>query len=230
MRMALLVLMNDLKRIEADGDRRGIETGEDGADVNQHKRSGEDGDRPVEADGPAEGLLIHDENQQERETVAKGGAGGAREKAEQGGFDENELANLAGDSAEIAKQAEFAAAVDDQREKRSGDAHHRDDDSDGFEGVGDGEGAVEDAHGLGADFAVGEEQDASVGGGGENASADGGDACAGIEVNGEIRRRGIGEIAQERVAIHQDGTALARIVVVDVNDAEGGARSGEGKA
>src|ERR1700722_7750809 len=142
--MAVLILMNDLERIKADGDGRGIETGEDGADIDQRKRRGEHRDRPVEADGPAEGLLIYNKNQEERETVAEDGSCGIGEKAEQRGFDKDELADLARGGAVTTQQAEFAAAVNHQGEQRSGNAHDGNDDGDGFEGVGDGEGAVKD--------------------------------------------------------------------------------------
>ena len=56
----------------------------------------------------------------------------------------------------------------------------------------------------------------------------------GGEVHGQIRRRGVGEIALERGEVHEDFAALARIVVVDVDNAEGDTllaeREGDGVA
>ena len=81
-------------------------------------------------------------------------------RPEEGGFDQDHAADLAGGGAQVAEQAEFAAAVEDQGEERIGGAQHGYDDGDGFERPGDGEGAVEDLDGCAAQGLVGRDGDA----------------------------------------------------------------------
>jgi len=63
---------------------------------------------------------------------AQGQTGKIGKETEQTGLDENQLADLARCRAEKAKEAKFAAAVNHKSKKRSGNAHHRNDDRDGF--------------------------------------------------------------------------------------------------
>lgn len=142
--------MDHLQGIQANGDARGIESGEDGSEKHQSESGEEDGDGPMETDGPAEGLLVDNENENEGEKIAEEETDEIGEQTEKAGFNEDEFANLLSGGTEETEEAEFAAPVDDQSEKGAGDAHDGDEDGDSFESVSDGEGAVENANGFGA--------------------------------------------------------------------------------
>ena len=111
MSAALLFLMDDLERIELNGDTRGVESGEERGEINGGKRTEQHGCGPVKTDGPAKRLLVDDENENEGKKIAEDEAGEIREQAEQAGFNQDELANLLGGSAEKAQEAELNAAV-----------------------------------------------------------------------------------------------------------------------
>ena len=102
----------------------------------------------MKPDGPAERLLVDDEDQQQREHDAERQPGDVGQQADQPGFDQNEFANLRYGRAQKAQQAQFAAAIDDQRQQRAGDSDDGDDDGDDLQRVGDGEGAIENLDGL----------------------------------------------------------------------------------
>ncbi len=104
----------------------------------------------MKTDGPAKGLFIDDENENEGKEVAEKKTDEIGEETKKAGFNENEFAGLRSGGAEQAEEAQFAATVDDQSEKSAGDAHDGDADGDGFESVGDGEGAIENANSFGA--------------------------------------------------------------------------------
>ena len=175
----------------------------------------------MEADGPAEGLLVDDIDEDKRKRKAQSQTGKVGQKSEQTGLDENQFSDLPGSRAKEAQESEFAAAVDHKSKKRSGNAHHCDDDRDGFQSVGDGEGAVEDTDSFGAQVAIRKQQDAVAGGG----FIDGGSnrLQLGIwrNIDREIRGSGIGQITQHGLAVHQDAAALAGVIVINVGDAEG---------
>ena len=102
----------------------------------------------METDGPAEGLLIDHEDENEGECDAEDKAGDVGEDADEPCLDEDESSDLSGGRAEILQQAELAPAVEDDGHERSCDAHDGHHDGYGFERVRDGEGLVEDADGL----------------------------------------------------------------------------------
>jgi len=108
----------------------------------------------VKSNRPAERLLVDDIDEYERERKSESDSREIREHAEQAGFNKDLLAHLPGCCSEKTEQAELAAAVDDQSEKRTGDAHHGDNHGDGFERVGNGEGAIENADRFRAQIAV----------------------------------------------------------------------------
>jgi hypothetical protein len=58
--------MDHLEGIEANGDTCRVESGEDGGKKYQSESREENGYRPMKTDGPAEGLFIDDENEDER--------------------------------------------------------------------------------------------------------------------------------------------------------------------
>ncbi len=57
-----------------------------------------------------------------------------------------------------AQQAQLAAAIDHQRQQRSGNSNDGDNYGDHLQRVGDGEGAIEDLYRLGSQTAIGEDQ------------------------------------------------------------------------
>ena len=91
--------MDHLEGIQANGDARGIESGEDGSEKHQSESGEEDGDGPMETDGPAEGLLVDNENEDEGKELAEEEADEIGEQTEEAGFDENEFADLLSGSA-----------------------------------------------------------------------------------------------------------------------------------
>ncbi len=63
--------MDNLDGIEAYGDPRGVESGEDGGGEDQRNRSGQNSHGPMKADRPTEGLLVDHKNENEREGEAE---------------------------------------------------------------------------------------------------------------------------------------------------------------
>jgi hypothetical protein len=78
--------MDHLDRIHAEGDASGIESGQDGGEVNDGEGGEQYGDRPMELKGPTEGLLIDHEDKDEREQDAEDEADDVGEKTEQTRF------------------------------------------------------------------------------------------------------------------------------------------------
>ena len=102
-----------------------------------------------------------------------------------------------------------------------GDAEHRDDDGDQLQRVGDGEGAVEDAQHLGAQRAIGVDEDPPPVVAGRRGSA----ARTAIGVG--ARRAGrrarlvggqVAEVLHEGAAVHHHHAAIGGVVVVDALD------------
>ena len=78
-----------------------------------------------------------------------------RQQTQQPGLEQNDSPDLARRRApRKRKQSEFAAAIDHQSQQRAAHAHHGYEYGDGFERIGDGKGAVEDAHRFFAQGAI----------------------------------------------------------------------------
>ena len=86
-------------------------------------------------------------------------------KPDQARFHQDELAYLRHSSAQEAQQAQFAAAIDDQRQHRSSNSDNGYDDGNNLQCVGNGESAIEDLDGLRAQVAIGEDEHVVSGGG-----------------------------------------------------------------
>src|SRR5229473_8372038 len=111
--------MHNLERIQAHRYLRWVEASEDGGCVHDRQRAQKNLHRPVEPDGPAEGLLIEHIDEDERQRKAQGQTGKIGQKTKQSCLDENQFPNLAGSRAKKAKEAKFAASVNHQSKKRS---------------------------------------------------------------------------------------------------------------
>src|SRR5579859_252339 len=146
--------MDSLERIEAHSDLRGIKPGQHCSGIDHADCSQQNCDRPVETDRPAERLPVDDIDENKRERKSESESHEIREQTEQTSLDKNLLAHLAGCRAEKAEQAKFAAAVDDQSEQSTGDAHHRNNHGNGLERVGDGKGTVKYPDCLGAQIPI----------------------------------------------------------------------------
>src|SRR5712675_3644939 len=181
----------------------------------------------MKTNGPTKRLFVDDKNQDKRKKKSQNQAGKICQQAKQSGFRENQLPQLFAGCAQITQEPEFAPAVDDQRQKRSGDAHHSDDDSHGFEGVGDGKSAVEDLHGLAAQITVRENHNPAVCRRTFDFSPDRGNVHTRLYEDCEIRWRRVRKIFQHNVAVHEDYAAFAAVIVIDVGDTEAGARFAE---
>src|SRR5258707_2445041 len=118
--------MNHLNGIEPHRHASRIETGNHRRGIDQRQCSQKNGHRPVKANRPAERLLVDDINQNEREREPQGSPHKIGEQAYQASLHHNQLADLPRRGAQKPKQPQFASTVDDQSEKRSGNAHHRD--------------------------------------------------------------------------------------------------------
>src|SRR5882724_3139653 len=86
--------MDNLNRIEPNGDARRIEAGHDGGGKDKRDRSGQDGDGPVKANRPSEGLFVDDKNKDERERKAKKQPRRMGEQSEQRRFRKNHAVNV----------------------------------------------------------------------------------------------------------------------------------------
>ena len=86
--------MDHLDRVQPRRDARGIEAGEHRRNIDQRQRAEQHGNRPVELDGPAERLLVDDEDQQQRKHNAERQSGKIGQQARAAGFDQNQLAYL----------------------------------------------------------------------------------------------------------------------------------------
>src|SRR5712692_6479594 len=111
---ANLLLMDDLKRIQAHSDLRRVESREHGCAIHNCQRTKKNFHRPVKPYGPAERLLVDYKDEDERQGKAKGQTSKIRQKSKQACFDENQLPNLPGSRAKESKQAKLAAAVNHQ--------------------------------------------------------------------------------------------------------------------
>src|ERR1700737_2946887 len=162
---ASLVFMDDLERIQAHGDLRRVKASEHCGHIHDRQRAKKNFHRPVKADRPAERLLIDYIDEDERQRKAEGQTSKIGQKSKQTCLDEYQFSDLPGGRAKEAKEAKFAAAVNHQSKKRSGNAHNSDDDRDRLQGIGDGKSAVEDADGFGAQVSIRKQKDAVAGGG-----------------------------------------------------------------
>src|SRR5712692_4477285 len=167
------LLVDDFNWLKTHGEAGRIKSGGDCCGINERQSADQNSDRPVELNRPAEGLLIDDEDENEREQDAKGQSCQVGHQPKQAGFDKNQAANLPCRAPQETQQSELAATVDDERKQRTDDTHHSDKDGDGLKRVGDGKGAVKDADGLGPQGSVGENEDLASGTGTAYGLADG---------------------------------------------------------
>src|SRR6266849_7833549 len=188
---ASLLFMDDLERIQAHRDLRGVEARKHGRSIYDRQRAKENFHRPVKPDGPAERLLIDHIDEDERQRKAQGQTGKIGQKSEQTRLNEYQLSNLTGGRAKKSKQAKLAPAVNHQSEKRSGYPHNRDDDRDRFQAVGDSKRAVKDADGFGAQVSIRKHKDAVAGGGLFNFDAHGFHLCSWRDVDRKIGGGGV---------------------------------------
>src|SRR5882724_2937469 len=181
----------------------------------------------MKPNGPAKRLFIDDEDKNQREKKSEDNTRKIRKNAEQARFREDKFAQLLAGRTEVTQKAELAAAVNDERKKRSGDAHDGYQDGDSLKSVSDGEGAIEDLHGLRAEITIRKDQYAVVTGGLFDFFVDGGHRRAWRNKNGQIRGRCVGQIVQQDVAIHQNHAALAGVIVIHIGDTERDVRFSE---
>src|SRR5579862_2389831 len=138
-----LLFMDHLGGNEAHGDARGVVASEHGREPDQSGRSEQDGKGRMKANGQDEKMQVEYEEEEQGKKKAEHETRETGEQAEDAGFGEDQFAELGTGGAEIAEKAEFAAAVDDEREESACHAEYGDKDGDGFECVGNGEGAIE---------------------------------------------------------------------------------------
>src|ERR1700733_11956552 len=91
--LARLVLMEDLKRIQTDRDRSGIDSSNDGGKVNKSKRAEKYLHGPMKTNRPAKRLLVDDEDQDQREEETKHNTGYVCQQTKYARFDQNQFAN-----------------------------------------------------------------------------------------------------------------------------------------
>src|SRR4030095_3790073 len=115
--------MDDLKRIQPDGDTRGIAAREQRREPDERNPSEENRERPMKADGPAERLLVDDEDENQREKNSQTEARDIGKQAQQARFGKDHFAKLTAGCSEVAEQTEFAAPVYDQRQQSARDSH-----------------------------------------------------------------------------------------------------------
>src|SRR6476660_7259146 len=114
--------MNYLKRIEAYRDSCGIVASQHGSHENQGNGAQQHCQRPVQPDGPTERLLVDYKNQNQRKKKSEDPAGKICQQSQQSGFGQNQFTQLSTGSAEIAEQPKLAAAINHQRQERSGNS------------------------------------------------------------------------------------------------------------
>src|SRR5437016_7206901 len=141
----------------------------------------------MKPNGPAKRLLIDDEDEDQRKKKSENNTRKIRENAEQARFREDKFAQLPAGRTEVTQKAELTAAVNDERKKRSRDAHDGYKDGDSLESVCDGEGTIEDLYGLRAEITIRKNQYAVVTGGLFDFFAHGGHRRAWRNKNCQIR-------------------------------------------
>src|SRR5438445_2719102 len=151
----------------------------------------------MKPNGPAKRLLIDDEDKDQRKKKSEDNTRKIRKNAEQARFREDKFAQLLAGRTEVTQKAELAAAVNDERKKRSSDAHDGYKDGDSLESVSDGEGAIEDLHGLRAEITIRKDQYEVVTGGLFDFLADGGHRRARRNKNCQIRGRCGGQVVHK---------------------------------
>src|SRR5690348_16684676 len=108
----------------------------------------------MESNSPAEGLLVDHKNQDQRKRESQRESREIRQQSQEPRLDEYLFSYLSCLRAEKPEQSDFAAPVDDQRQQRTGDSHHRDNYSHGLQGVRNGKRAVENSDRLDPQIAV----------------------------------------------------------------------------
>src|SRR4029077_1125615 len=178
--------MDHLEGIELHGHARRVKASQNSSRVNDSESGHQHGDRPVETNRPAERLFVDYVNEDERKRETQRKPGDIRKQSEQARFQKNELAHLSGGGAKKPQQPKLAAAVDHESEQCSSNSHDGDEHRDSFEGIRYRKGAVENANGLGAQVAIGEDKDAMTRGSSQNFRSNGFERSAGRDVDREI--------------------------------------------
>ena len=142
------------------------------------------------------------------------------QNTDQAGLDQDQLADLRGGRAHDAQQAEFAAAVDDDRDQCTGDAQHGDNHGHSFERVGDGERPVEDANAFAANIAIGKDEHVVVGRGSLDLVANGFEIRAGVRYTARFDGAGSGRYLSIVERSRRMIAALVAVVVEDVDRCE----------
>src|SRR5260370_35195700 len=89
-----LLLMDNLKRIQANGDLCRVESRKNGSAIHNRQRAKKNFHRPMKPDGPAERLLVDYEDEDERQGKSQGHACKIGQKSKQAGLGEKQLPNL----------------------------------------------------------------------------------------------------------------------------------------
>src|SRR5579862_4585815 len=115
----------------------------DGGDEDRERR-----ERPVDFEIPVERLAIHDAHQHEAHRDARCETDRSAQAAGRDALDREELQDLAAFQSQETQHAELAPPRPRQRREAAGDSREPDHHRDRLEGVGHGEGAVEDLEGY----------------------------------------------------------------------------------
>ena len=175
----------------------------------------------MKLDRPAEALHVDHVDQHHRQGKAHHQPNPLAHRADQGGFDDHHLAHLVTIGAGQPQQRQLAPPLEHQRQERARHAEHGHDDGDQFEGVGDGERAVEDAEHLVAQGPVAEDERAvTLVHGREDLATDLLRIRVGREERGNPGRGERAEIVAEGARVHDHDAAVVGVVVVDGGDAE----------
>src|SRR5579859_2759177 len=216
--------MNDLRRIEQDGNARGIKTSQNRGDKNQGNCPAQYSHRPVKANRPAERLLVDDKNQNQRESESEHNTRNICQQTKESGFRQNHFADLSAASSQKTQQTKLSLAVNHKSEQRPRYSHDGHKNRDRFERVGNRECLIKDLDRLAAKVGVGKYQHAIVRRSSFNFFANSRGVRSACDVNGKIGWRVVGKKFLHRAAIHQDKAAFAPVIVVDIRNAEGSQR------
>ena len=127
--------------------------------------------------------------------------------------------------AEKAQHGYLASAVDHQRQQRSRDPHHRDDEGNRLERVGDGERAVEHTHRRAAQRVVRKDSHAEAAAGARDRRANGCRVGARREIDSQVGRRVVREMAAKHAPVDENVAALVGVVIVDAEHTKPAPRS-----
>src|SRR5437868_1327467 len=121
---SFLFFMNHFNGIEPRRGPRRIQPGQHRSQPNERDRSGQQCERGMKLDRPAEALLINNVNQNEGEHKSEGEAKQVRHQAQEPRFEQNHAAHLRLGGAQITQQAELTAPVEHHGQQRIGGSEH----------------------------------------------------------------------------------------------------------